>query len=208
MELQVLNQDGSQSSTIQVDESVFAITPHETVVHQAVLSEMTNSRQGTHATKNRALVSGGGKKPWKQKGRGVARSGSSRSPIWRGGGTVFGPQPHGYSYKLPRKVKKLARRSILSSKLQNQELIVLETLQLSEARTKEFVRILNDLKISEKKITILPAVMEDNLYLATRNMPNVFVCPAKNASTLDMIDCEILLTDKAGIAVLNEQLTA
>ncbi len=206
MELQVLNQDGSQSSKLKVADSVFGITPNETVVHQAVNSEMTNSRQGTHATKNRALKHGGGKKPWKQKGRGVARAGSTRSPLWRGGANVFGPQPHGYSHKLPRKVKQLARRSLLSFKAQNSELIVLESLQIKEPKTSEFVKVLNDLKVNDKKITLIVSTIDDNLYLATRNLRNIFVCAATTASTLDMIDCDVLIADKAGLAVLNDQL--
>ena len=208
MELQVLNQDGSQSSKIKVDDSVFGIEPNKTVVHQTVQSEMTNSRQGTHATKNRALKHGGGRKPWRQKGRGVARAGSTRSPIWRGGATTFGPQPHGYSYKLPRKVKRLARRSLLSFKAQNNELVVIESLQVKEPKTKEFISILQSLNILDKKITVLTSVMEDNLYLATRNLSNIFICSAPAASTMDLIDCEILLADKASIAILNDQLMA
>ncbi len=208
MELKVYNQDGTESSKIKVDASVFGITPNETVVHQAVLSEMANSRQGTHASKNRALVRGGGKKPWRQKGRGVARAGSSRSPIWKGGATVFGPQPHGYSYKLPAKMKRLARRSVLSDKASAKALIVTKSLQLDEPRTRAFLKLLEDLKIQDKKITVLASVIEDNLFLATRNLPNVYVCQASSASTMDLIDCEILLADKAGIAVLNDQLMA
>lgn len=206
MELQVLNQDGSQSSKIKVDDSVFGIEPNEAVVHQAVNSEMTNSRQGTHASKNRALVRGGGRKPFKQKGRGAARAGSNRSPLWYGGGTVFGPQPHGYSYKLPRKVKKLARRSLLSYKAKNNEIVVLESLQVSEPKTSAFAKVLAGLDLRDRKITILAATIEDNLYLATRNLRNVFVCTAATASTLDLIDCDVILADKAGIAVLNDQL--
>lgn len=208
MKLQVLNLDGSSSSKITVADSVFGITPNETVVHQAVQSEMTNSRQGTHATKNRALKTGGGRKPWRQKGRGVARAGSTRSPLWRGGATVFGPEPHSYSYKLPKKVRRLARRSLLSFKAQNNELVIVESLQVSGPKTKEFIRILADLSIKDKKITILTSVLEDNLYLASRNLSNVFVCSAKAASTLDLIDCDIILADKAGIAILNDQLVA
>ena len=140
MELQVLNQDGSPSSKLKVADSVFGITPNESVVYQAIQSEMTNSRQGTHASKNRALKAGGGRKPWRQKGRGVARAGSIRSPLWRGGATTFGPEPHDYSHKLPKKVRRLARRSLLSHKAQNKELIVVESLQGSDSKTKEFTK--------------------------------------------------------------------
>lgn len=208
MELKVLNQDGTQGSKIKVDDAVFGIEPNESVVHQAVLSELANSRQGTHASRNRALIHGGGRKPWRQKGRGVARAGSTRSPIWRGGATTFGPQPHGYSYKLPHKVKQLARRSVLSDKVSADSIVVVESLQMDEPRTKTFIKLLEDLNIQDKKITVLASAIEDNLYLATRNLANVFVCQAGHASALDLIDCEVLLADKAGIAVLNDQLMA
>ena len=112
MELQVVKSNGNKASKIKVDESVFGVKPNKNAVHRAILSEMTNSRQGTHGSKSRGMVRGGGKKPWKQKGRGVARAGTTRSPLWRGGGTVFGPLPHQYEYKLPKKIKRLARRSI------------------------------------------------------------------------------------------------
>ncbi len=207
MELQIHNQDGTQSSKITVAESVFDITPNEPVVRQAVLSEMANSRQGTHASRNRALKHGGGRKPWRQKGRGVARAGSTRSPLWVGGGAVFGPQPHGYKHGLTGKSRGLARRSALSDKARNDALVVVESLEVKEPKTKEFATILEGLKLSDKKITVLVAALDEKLFLASRNMRNVFLCQAKNASTLDMIDCEVLLCDKAGIAVLNEQLS-
>ena len=127
MELQVLNNQGKKTSTIKVDEGIFGLTPNEDAVHRSVLSEMANSRQGTHSTKSRGMVRGGGKKPWKQKGRGVARAGTNRSPIWRGGGTVFGPEPHKYEYNLPKKIKRLARRSVLSQKIKDKKLIVIDS---------------------------------------------------------------------------------
>ena len=126
MELQVLNNQGKKTSTVKVDEAIFGLTPNKDAVHRSVLSEMANSRQGTHSTKSRGMVRGGGKKPWKQKGRGVARAGTNRSPIWRGGGTVFGPEPHKYEYNLPKKIKRLARKSVLSQKIKDEKLIVID----------------------------------------------------------------------------------
>ena len=123
MELQVLNKEGKNSSKVKVDKSVFGLVPNKDAVFRAVMAEMANSRQGTHSSKSRGMVRGGGKKPWKQKGRGVARAGTNRSPIWRGGGVVFGPEPHKYEYNLPKKIKRLARRSVLSQKLNDKQLI-------------------------------------------------------------------------------------
>lgn len=124
--LTVLDMSGKQVGDIELSESVFGITPNEAVLHEAVVMQQASLRRGTHATKNRAAVSGGGKKPWRQKGTGRARHGSIRSPLWVGGGTVFGPQPRSYAYKLPKKVRRLAIKSALSSKVNDSELIVLE----------------------------------------------------------------------------------
>ena len=123
MKFSIINIKGDKVSDITADKNIFAIKPNNGVVRQAILSELNNMRQGTHSSKNRALVKGGGKKPWKQKGRGVARAGTIRSPLWRGGGTVFGPEPHAYSHKLPKKLSKLARKSVLSAKALNDEII-------------------------------------------------------------------------------------
>ena len=139
MELQVVKSNGKKVSKIMVDASVFNVKPNVDAVHRAILSEMENSRQGTHGSKSRGLVRGGGKKPWKQKGRGVARAGTTRSPLWRGGGTVFGPQPHQYEYKLPKKIKRLARRSILSEKFRNKKIIVLNEFNIDEPKTKKTI---------------------------------------------------------------------
>lgn len=205
MKLSVLKADGSKG-TMTVDDSVFGIDANESVVHKAVMAELTNSRQGTRASKNRALVSGGGRKPWKQKGRGVARAGSTRSPLWRGGGTVFGPQPHKFTHKVPKKIKQLARRSVLSQRAKANELIVVESLTVAEAKTKEFVKILQGMNLMEKKVTVLVSALDEKLFLASRNLPNVYVVKATNASTYDLLDCDVLLMEKAGAAMLNEQL--
>ena len=139
MKLNVINSDGGKGEAISVDKSVFGIKPNESVVHQAVIAELANSRQGTHASKNRSAVRGGGKKPFKQKGRGVARAGTIRSPIWRGGGTVFGPEPHNYKTKISKKMKRLARRSVLSDRAKNGDILVVEEISVSSYKTKDFV---------------------------------------------------------------------
>ena len=206
MKLNVLKQDGSKGAALTVDDSVFGITPNESVVHQAVVAELANGRQGTHASKNRSAVRGGGRKPWKQKGRGVARAGTTRSPIWKGGGVVFGPEPHDYDTKLPKKMRRLARRSVLSNCASSGQLMVVDEISVSSPKTKEFIQVLNALKLDGKKVTVLVASYNDNVFLAARNIPNVYVVEATSASTYDLLDCEVLLAEKSGLALLNEQL--
>jgi len=208
MKLDIIALDGSKSGNITADNTVFGIEPNSAVVRQAVLAEMTNMRQGTHATKNRALVRGGGRKPFKQKGRGVARAGTIRSPLWRGGGTIFGPEPHEYNHKLPKKMSRLARRSVLSSKAADGNLMVIEDLSLSSHKTSDFISILNKLNIQNKKVTILITGRDDNLDKASRNLRNVYLVDATKVSTYDIIDCEILVIDKASIAVLTDILAS
>ena len=168
--------------------------------------ELANGRQGTHSSKNRSAVRGGGKKPWKQKGRGVARAGTTRSPIWKGGGTVFGPEPHSYDTKMPKKMRRLARRSVLSDKMGAGDLVVVDEITVSNGKTKEFIEILKALSLEGKKLTILVAADNEKLFLAARNIPNIYVVEATSASTYDLLDCEILLFDKAGLALLNDSL--
>ena len=206
MELQVVKSNGKKASKIMVDASVFNVKPNVDAVHRAILSEMENSRQGTHGSKSRGMVRGGGKKPWKQKGRGVARAGTTRSPLWRGGGTVFGPQPHQYEYKLPKKIKRLARRSILSEKLRNKEIIVLNEFSIDEPKTKKTKDLLSKLGVQEKKILILTGNLTENLVLSMRNIPNIALLDAMMASAYDLLDCEIILIDQKGLKMLNDGL--
>jgi large subunit ribosomal protein L4 len=206
MKLKVINQDGGKGSTVTVDDSVFGIKPNESVVHQAVVAELANSRQGTHSSKNRSAVSGGGKKPFKQKGRGAARVGTIRSPLWKGGGAVFGPDPHKYVNRMPKKMKRLARRSVLSKRASAGELVVVTEISVSAPKTKEFISFLNGLDLQGKKVTIMVASYNDNVFLAARNIPNIYVVEATSASTYDLLDCEVLLVEKAGLALLNDQL--
>ena len=206
MKINVLKIDGSKGTAITVDDSVFGIKPNESVVHQAVVAELANGRQGTHASKNRSAVRGGGKKPFKQKGRGVARAGTIRSPIWKGGGVVFGPEPHGYDTKMPKKMRRLARRSVLSSRASSGELIVVDEIAVNNGKTKEFIEVLNALSLSGKKLTILVAADNEKVFLAARNIPNIYVVEARSASTYDLLDCEVLLFEKAAIALLSDSL--
>ena len=186
MKFNITKEDGSKGSSINVDDSVFGIEPNNSVVHQAVVAELANGRQGTHSTKNRSEVRGGGRKPFKQKGRGVARAGSTRSPIWKGGGTVFGPEPHEYYKKISKKMRKIARRSVLSSKANNGEIIVLENITVKTPKTNDFSKFLDKLNLLGKKITILVAAYSDDLFLAARNIPNIYLVEATSASTYDV----------------------
>ncbi len=206
MELQVVKSNGKKASKIMVDASVFNVKPNMDAVRRAILSEMENSRQGTHGSKSRGMVRGGGKKPWKQKGRGVARAGTTRSPLWRGGGTVFGPQPHQYEYKLPKKIKRLARRSILSEKLRNKEIIVLNEFSIDAPKTKKTKDLLSNLDVQEKKILILTGSLTENLVLSMRNIPNIALLDAMMASAYDLLDSEIIIIDQKGLEMLNDGL--
>ena len=207
MKLDVLKIDGSKAGNISADKTVFGIEPNAAVVRQAVLAEMTNMRQGTHASKNRAKVRGGGKKPFKQKGRGVARAGTIRSPLWKGGGTIFGPEPHGYNHTLPKKVSRLARRSVLSNKAAEGKLVVIDDFTLNSHKTSDFISVLTKLDLQNKKITLLVTGMDENLDKASRNLRDVYLVDAAKVSTYDIIDCDTLVVDKASMTILTDILT-
>lgn len=208
MKYNIHDLNGKVVSEFNLDDSVFGINPNHGVVRQAVLAEMTNMRQGTHASKNRALVSGGGKKPFKQKGRGGARAGTIRSPLWKGGGTVFGPEPHSYKHKLPKKVSKLARKSLFSSKVLADEFFIVDNLSIDTHKTSEFVSVLNKLNLIDKKILILVSAHEDKLDLAVRNLRNVYLVDAKKVSAYDLIDCNQIIIEKASVDIITKLLTA
>ena len=208
MKFEVLNMDGSKGSSINLDDSVFGIEPNHHVVHQAVISELSNSRQGTHSSKNRSAVRGGGKKPWKQKGRGVARAGTIRSPLWKGGGVVFGPEPHNYVKKTTKKMRRLARKSVLSDKAKNGKLVIVDDIVLNEPKTKLLVSLFRSLKLADSKITLLVDSEKNNLFLAARNLPNVYLVESTSASTYDLIDCDVIVAEKSGLELLNNQLMA
>lgn len=204
MKLDVLKIDGTKAGNITADKTVFGIEPNAAVVRQAVLAEMTNMRQGTHSSKNRAQVRGGGKKPFKQKGRGMARAGTIRSPLWKGGGTVFGPEPHGYNHKLPKKVSRLARRSVLSNKAAEGKLVVVDDFTLTSHKTSDFISVLTKLDLQNKKVTLLLTGMDENLDKASRNLKDVYLVDAAKVSTYDIIDCDTLVMDRASMTVLTD----
>tara|TARA_B100001250_G_scaffold244120_1_gene209860 strand:- start:4177 stop:4806 length:630 start_codon:yes stop_codon:yes gene_type:complete len=207
MKFDILNVKGDKVGDATADKDIFGVTPNQNAVRQAVLSELNNMRQGTHSSKNRALVNGGGKKPFKQKGRGGARAGTIRSPLWKGGGTVFGPEPHSYNHKLPKKLSKLARRSVLSSKAAEGNLIVIDEFSMESHKTSEFVSILKKLKLQDKKLTLLTSEKGNgNLDMSVRNLYNVSLVDYRKASTYDMIDCDLLIIDNNSMKMLAEML--
>ncbi len=199
MKIDIHSSAGKKVDSINLKDKIFNIDFNHSVVRQAILSELTNLRQGTHSSKNRSSVRGGGKKPWKQKGRGVARAGTIRSPLWKGGGVVFGPQPHGYSQKLPKKMSKLARKSVLTKKILDNELIVLDNIDIDSKKTSDFILFMKNIQIEGKKTLILVDSYVENLILSSRNIRNVYVENVKNVSVYDLLDSDVVLTDKNGI---------
>ena len=204
MKIDILNQVGQKTkSKIELKSSVFGIEPNDHCVYLAVKSEMASLRQGTSSSKTRGEVSGGGKKPWKQKGTGRARIGSTRNPARVHGGAAFGPKPRKYDLKVNAKVKKLARMSVLSSKLKEKKLIVLDEITINSSKTKDFVSILKALNLNDKKVTFLLNEIEENIYFSSRNLYRVNMVESGSASTYDMIDCDILILDKKSVKVYN-----
>ncbi|MCP8971113.1 50S ribosomal protein L4 [Ectobacillus ponti] len=201
----LFNQTGAEVGQIELAESVFGIVPNEAVLFDAVLMQRASLRQGTHKVKNRSEVSGGGRKPWRQKGTGRARQGSIRSPQWRGGGIVFGPTPRSYSYKLPKKVRRLAVRSALSSKVLENNLIVLEDLVLNAPKTKDMVAVLKSLPV-EKKTLIVTADANEAVELSARNIPGVTVITANGVNVLDVLHHDKLIMTKAAVEKVEEVL--
>jgi len=207
MNLNTIKPDGTKGTAVKVDNGVFKIKPNEAVVYQAVVQELHNQRQGTHSAKSRGMVKGGGRKPWRQKGRGVARAGTIRSPLWKGGGTVFGPEPHPYKKRMPKKMKQLARKSVLSHKASKGEIFIVDELIQPEPKTSTFYGFLISLDIQEKRVLVLPAEIEKNIRLSVRNLPNINIKKADSASTYDLINHEVLLFDKPGLLLLNKKLS-
>jgi large subunit ribosomal protein L4 len=201
----VYNQLGEEVNKLSLSSKVFGIDPNMQVVYEVVKAERASMRQGTHKTKNRTEVRGGGRKPWRQKGTGRARQGSIRSPQWRGGGVVFGPTPRSYSVKVNKKVAQLAMRSLLSDKFKNKNIVVVDKFELSDFKTKTFIDILNNLKVNGKVIVITE---EENYNLSTagRNVPNVYIQTKQHLSVYDLINADIYVTTEAAIKKYEEDL--
>ncbi len=184
--------------TVSLPESIFAVKVNEGLLHAAVVNYLANQRQGTHATKTRGMVRGGGRKPWRQKHTGRARHGSIRSPLWRGGGVVFGPQPRDYSYRMPKKQRRLALKAALSAKLQDGELIVVDSLNIDEPRTKKMVEVLKGLGIDGQSVLVVTKEKDENVLLSARNIPGVTVMRAQDLNTYEVLVHErVVLTREA-----------
>ena len=194
--LKVIDQKGKDAGEVTLNDEVFGIKPNESVVFDAIIRQRAGKRQGTSKVKNRSAVRGGGKKPWKQKGTGRARQGSIRSPQWRGGGVVFGPTPRSYAYSMPRKQRRLAIKSVLSQKLIDKDLIVLDQLTMSAPKTKEFKSILDDLKVEGK---VLVVSEDKNIQYSARNLPNVKVITANGLNVEDVVNYDKLILTKEAI---------
>jgi large subunit ribosomal protein L4 len=203
-ELEVRDKNNNTVEKINVSDDVFGIKAKKSVMYEAVINFLANQRQGTHATKTKGLVSGGGKKPWRQKHTGRARAGSIRSPLWRGGGVVFGPQPRDYSYKLPKKMKRLALMAALNEKFLTGEIVVINELFIEKPKTKEMISILNNLGLNDKSVLIVLPERDNIIMLSARNIPNVNVARAADLNTYDVITHNTLLMTKEAIIKLEE----
>ncbi len=201
----LFNQNGTQVGDIELSEAVFGIEPNQNVLHDAVVMQQASLRQGTHDVKGRSEVRGGGRKPWRQKGTGRARQGSIRSPQWVGGGVVFGPTPRSYSYKLPKKVRRLAIKSALASKVQAAEIVVLDGLSLETPKTKDMVAILNNLSV-DRKALVVTGDYNDNVALSARNIPGVTFVTAEGINVLDVLKHDKLVITKDAVQKVEEVL--
>ena len=195
----------NSSKDYSLNDSIFKVPMNDQVVYQCVIAELTNARQGTRSTKNRSLVSGGGRKPFKQKGTGNARQGTSRSPLNRGGGVIFGPSPAYYFKKVNAKTKKLAFKCVLSEKVKNDALKVIDSIELETNKTKDFVSFLGSNSLSGNKMTIVVSEVDKNLELASRNVENVNVVKASSCSVADLLNNDTLLLDANALTLISER---
>ncbi len=204
MTLEVLKIDGTASGEkLELSDDIFAIEPNEHAIYLSVKAFLANQRQGTHKAKERSEVRGGGKKPWKQKGRGGSRAGTSRSPLWVGGGTIFGPRPRDYRQDLPKKVNKLARKSALSHKVKDEQVIIVEDFNFELPKTKEFEKFLNAIKVGGKKILLLTKENSSTVYKSGRNIPKVKILEAGKASTYDILNNQVLVMQKGAVEIIS-----
>ncbi|MGQ9643326.1 MAG: 50S ribosomal protein L4 [Ignavibacterium sp.] len=208
MTIDVLKIDGSKSGEkIELSDSIFSVEPNDHAIYLDVKAYLANQRQGTHKAKERGEVRGGGKKPWKQKGRGGARAGTIRSPLWVGGGTIFGPRPRDYRQDLPKKVKQLARKSALSYKVKDEQLVVVEDFSFDKPKTKDFVNVLEALNLAGKKVLLLTGDYKPEVYKSGRNIPKVQILEAAKATTYDLLNNQILVMQKSAVNVIENILS-
>ncbi len=198
----VYNMEGNEVGTIELSDAVFGVDVNEHLVHMAVVAQLANKRQGTQKAKTRSEVSGGGRKPWRQKGTGHARQGSTRAPQWTGGGVVFAPVPRDYTIRLNKKEKRLALKSALTSRLQENKLIVVDELKFDEIKTKNFVNVMNNLK-AEKALVVLNE-NDANVVLSARNIPTVKTALTNTINVYDILKYNTLILTKDAVATIEE----
>lgn len=199
----VLNMAGENVGEIELSDAIFGIEPNKAVMHAAVVNYLANQRQGTQSTLTRAEVSGGGRKPWRQKGTGHARQGSIRAPQWTHGGVALGPKPRDYSYTINKKVKRLALKSALSSKAQSNELLVLDNLAMDEYKTKTIVGMLDAIKAGKKVLIVMPSV-DEKVVVSARNIPGVKTTIVGSLNVYDILDCDTFVVLKDAVTAIEE----
>ena len=201
--IKVLNMSGKEVGTAELNDAVFGIEPNEPVVHEVVKNHLANCRQGTQSALTRAEVSGGGRKPWRQKGTGHARQGSTRAPQWTHGGIVFAPKPRSYRYTLNKKVRRLALKSVLSAKAAEGNLVVIDTIKQDAIKTADFRKFLNNVKVEGKAVVVTPAV-DEIVVKSARNIPGVLTTPAAQLNVYDILNAKYLVVDQAALAKIEE----
>ena len=201
--IKVLNMAGAEVGTVELNDAIFGIEPNSVVVHEVVKNHLANCRQGTQSALTRAEVSGGGKKPWRQKGTGHARQGSTRAPHFTHGGIAFAPKPRDYSYVLNKKVKRLALKSVLSAKAAEGKLVVIDSIKMDAIKTADFRKFLNAVEVNGKAVVVTPAV-DSVIVKSARNIPGVLTTPATNLNVYDLVNAQYLVVDQAALATIEE----
>lgn len=204
MTVKVYNQEGQEVGKLELKAEVFGIEPNEDVVHQYITNLLTRQRQGNSSTRTRRDVRGGGKKPWRQKGTGRARAGTIRSPLWRGGGTVFGPHPRNYNPSFPKRMKRLAIQSVLSDKAKGEKIRVIDRFSFEKPKTKSIVNLFTKLEVADKKCLILDEGKNQNLLLSCRNIPKLKYGRAALTNGYDLLNADVVLFTKAGLEKVQE----
>ena len=204
--VELLNLKGEKVKDINLNEEIFGITPNNAVLHDAIILTMASLRQGTHKTKNRSEVSGGGRKPWRQKGTGRARQGSIRSVQWVGGGNYGTPVPRDYSIKQNRKERRLALKSALADKANEKAIIVLDNFKVETPKTKEMMSVLENLKVADKKVLLVVDAFDDNMILASRNIQNLVLILAEEINVLDVVGTDVMVVTEAALKNIEEVL--
>ncbi len=203
-EVEIKDTENKTVEKMSLKEGLFDLPVKAGVLHESVVNYLANQRQGTHATKTRGKVRGGGRKPWKQKNTGRARAGTIRSPLWKGGGTVFGPHPRDYSYSVNKKQRKLALKTALSAKLSENQIVVVDSLNIDEPKTKKMVAVLDKLGLGDKKVLIVTKGKDSNVYLSARNIPNIKVKRASDINTYSLIVNDFMLITKDALLSVQE----